>query len=205
MDDIPESIDFKVRTLSGCQSKTAEDDGISQEKGSQIIGGRLCSGVKSNMSRSFSEGSFLDKGQSKRRFSYNSPFGMESRLRYWRNKRRFFIIFDKFSYSYFFKSRICQWGFKIKLISLTWGCLYKSAVWSVWGCDFFQICFSFKWRCFQILPIQSSMILTVFQTDGKCDHADYFPFIVIILNFNWPLFSFTGRRRELSLRARLRS
>lgn len=80
MDDIPESIDFKVPTLSGCQSKTAEDDGIYQEKGSQITGGRLRSGVKSNMSRSFSEGSFLDTGQSKRRFSYNS--GMESRLRY---------------------------------------------------------------------------------------------------------------------------
>lgn len=148
MDDIPESIDFKVPRLSGCQSKTAEDDGISQEKGSQIIGGRLRSGVKSNMSRSFSEGSFLDTGQSKRRFSYNSPFGMESRLRYWRNKRRFFIIFDKFSYSYFFKSRIWQWGFKIKLISLTWGCLYKSAVWSVWGCDFFSDLFSLQMEMF---------------------------------------------------------
>lgn len=153
MDDIPESIDFKVTSVSGCQSKTAEDDWISREKGSQI-GGRFRNGVKSNMSRSFSEGSFLDTGQSKRRFSYNSSFGMESRLRYWRYKRRLFIIFDKFSYSYIFsKIGSCFDQDKINLLqqeAVLFVCFLISGMW---------LFFSFLWRlkCFPIVPIQNSL------------------------------------------------
>lgn len=197
MDDIPESIDFKVTSVSGCQSKTAEDDWISREKGSQI-GGRFRNGVKSNMSRSFSEGSFLDTGQSKRRFSYNSSFGMESRLRYWRYKRRLFIIFDKFSYSYIFsKIGSCFDQDKIKIV-----CFLISGMW------LFSL-LNGDWIVFRLFPFRIQWVkkfsTIVFPVDGKYDHGEWFPFLVIILNLNWSLFSFSGRRKELSLRARLRS
>lgn len=82
MEKIQELIDVKDSSSSYCQSRTVEDDGIISRSKCALIEGRSRNGVKSNMSRSFSEGSFQDTGQAKRRFSYNSPFGMEHRSRY---------------------------------------------------------------------------------------------------------------------------
>ena len=81
MENIQELIDVKDSSSSYCQSKTVEDDGIISRNKCAPIEGRPRNGVKS-MSRSFSEGSFQDTGQVKRRFSYNSPFGLEQRSRY---------------------------------------------------------------------------------------------------------------------------
>lgn len=89
MEVLPKSIDSKIQSESYCQSKAIEDVRIMEEENvpssrSSIRNAEksnISNAGKSNISRSFSEGSFQETSQSRRKFSYYTPFGMDSRLR----------------------------------------------------------------------------------------------------------------------------